>query len=1083
MILLRKKIIAIALTITAITAGVAVRYNTRAVTNHEIESYAADTYDGEEDYSPYTWSFTAVKDTEAVTVDGVTYALYTVKKSTKENKTGEIYTGIAVTGISNAILDLDFTKISPPEQFLEYVSDDFFNYGKVNIITSEAFKGSNLKTINLNGVTCLMDKAFSNAAYIEDITIPESVKFVGKSTFANSGLKTLSILAPLSEIPEGMCQKTPLTGFGELNVSNLRKIGSNAFDSTALTKSLEYFAGSKYGIYVDDSAFSSCDKLTNLDIPDNIYYIGCSAFSGCSSMKKITMGKNLMCVNKTGFKDCITLQSVVFNKNLVSLGGGVFSGCTTLRDVSTLPSTLHDWIPDENDKNKGTGFGNDMFSGCTSLTSVPLPESLTKVPEGCFKGCTSLRSTSTSTNITTVGKYAYMDCENLEEVYMPKVTNIEAYAFKGCKKLSTAYINDAHIDEIGDHAFFNCELLKNLDGGKSTELKIYFKKIDNYAFANCYSFTSFIPYFETDTPVIGNNVFSLSHLKTIDYSQAINDGYHKVSVSYGTGVYEQNAELEKVILIDKSLAEMPEAMFSGCRGLKECSIDAPITIIGKEAFSQCDNLESLDVPECRIIKDSAFELCKKLNTIKVSEQLKDIGKKAFKSCSELKEIDGISVLKSPTIGDSAFESSGIKYLNIVSDNANNAVVIGNNAFKYSDLVKVDIDPDSKAEFKLGTGVFESCVKLENCTLTTNKIPAYTFKGCTSLENVYYTGDVSVGGSAFEGAGSTGTGLHLISDGKEKPVISVGDSGFKNSAVEWTYADEHTTFVGTSQYSGTDIKEVNYLKYLTTSMFEDCSNLLSVTKLQVNMIPASCFSGCTSLEEFDFSNIISIGINSFRGTGLKKVSLEHKSMTIGNYSFSECDSLTEVYASGTIGKGAFYKCNHLSKVTINADSIGDYAFASCPSLISVNFASGENSVELTEVGSNAFSDDSLIKEIYVPNNPTIGSKAFGYINNKVVSDFEIYGDVGNTTVVKYAYDNKLTYKDYDQAYVNERVEAKKRKGDVDGSGVVTIADAVKLQQYLLGQNPTGCIHINMDIDDDNKIDVFDMILMRKLIIEK
>lgn len=55
------------------------------------------------------------------------------------------------------------------------------------------------------------------------------------------------------------------------------------------------------------------------------------------------------------------------------------------------------------------------------------------------------------------------------------------------------------------------------------------------------------------------------------------------------------------------------------------------------------------------------------------------------------------------------------------------------------------------------------------------------------------------------------------------------------------------------------------------------------------------------------------------------------------------------------------------------------------------------------------------------------------------------------------------------------------GDCNNDGYVNIADAVMLQKYLLGSG-TLTNWKNADLCKDDCIDVFDMVLMRKMLIE-
>ena len=64
-----------------------------------------------------------------------------------------------------------------------------------------------------------------------------------------------------------------------------------------------------------------------------------------------------------------------------------------------------------------------------------------------------------------------------------------------------------------------------------------------------------------------------------------------------------------------------------------------------------------------------------------------------------------------------------------------------------------------------------------------------------------------------------------------------------------------------------------------------------------------------------------------------------------------------------------------------------------------------------------------------------------------------------------------------------VTAEYVKGDVNGSGAFEIADVVTLQNWLLGRTTELANWKAADLCEDNKLDVFDLCLMRRLLIEE
>lgn len=56
------------------------------------------------------------------------------------------------------------------------------------------------------------------------------------------------------------------------------------------------------------------------------------------------------------------------------------------------------------------------------------------------------------------------------------------------------------------------------------------------------------------------------------------------------------------------------------------------------------------------------------------------------------------------------------------------------------------------------------------------------------------------------------------------------------------------------------------------------------------------------------------------------------------------------------------------------------------------------------------------------------------------------------------------------------------GDANGDGLCSISDAVMLEKWLLGASELSCWE-NVDLCKDNVIDVFDLIMLRRMVIKQ
>ena len=88
-----------------------------------------------------------------------------------------------------------------------------------------------------------------------------------------------------------------------------------------------------------------------------------------------------------------------------------------------------------------TGIAAGAFAGNTRITSVTLPDAVTRIPANAFYGCTALKEV-TATSLTAIGDNAFRGCVSLEEVVLDKtVTALGKRAYEGVPKLTVTAAN------------------------------------------------------------------------------------------------------------------------------------------------------------------------------------------------------------------------------------------------------------------------------------------------------------------------------------------------------------------------------------------------------------------------------------------------------------------------------------------------------------------------------------------------------------------------------------------------------------------------------------------------------------------
>ena len=222
-----------------------------------------------------------------------------------------------------------------------------------------------------------------------------------------------------------------------------------------------------------DGAFSGCESLQSITIPNSVTSIGDEAFSWCTSLQSITIPNSVKSIGNGAFSGCDSLQSVTIPNSVTSIGDEAFRWCNSLQSV-TIPNSV-------------TSIGDKAFSLCKSLQSITIPNSVTKIGDGAFSRCNICFFICKSTyfqnddvclfnkdktaivsrikdcvnyiipnSVTKIGDGAFYCCDSLQSITIPNsVTSIGDYAFYWCKSLQSITIPNS-VTSIGDGAFSGC---------------------------------------------------------------------------------------------------------------------------------------------------------------------------------------------------------------------------------------------------------------------------------------------------------------------------------------------------------------------------------------------------------------------------------------------------------------------------------------------------------------------------------------------------------------------------------------------------------------------------------------------------
>ncbi len=181
-----------------------------------------------------------------------------------------------------------------------------------------------------NGVTAIGDCAFYQSQALS-VYIPDSVQTIGNSAFRESTLINVTIPGSVTDI------------------GNDAFHGAENLVSATVTKGV---------MTIGERAFQSCKSLTYMDFPASITSVGAGAFTGCLKMisVKFMPGGETAAIGDNAFSQCQYLTDVILPQGTNCISNGMFSSCTLLPTLY-IPKSVKE-------------IGENPFTSCGRLKTI-----------------------------------------------------------------------------------------------------------------------------------------------------------------------------------------------------------------------------------------------------------------------------------------------------------------------------------------------------------------------------------------------------------------------------------------------------------------------------------------------------------------------------------------------------------------------------------------------------------------------------------------------------------------------------------------------------------------------------------------
>ena len=449
-----------------------------------------------------------------------------------------------------------------------------------------------------------------------------------------------------------------------LTVEVANEFGTSPYYTTKPTGNLTIpssvtYSGNTYSVTtIGNYAFSGCNGLTSVIIPNTVISIGINAFYNCSSLSSVTIPSSVTSIGSYAFAYCSNLANVTIPDLVTEIAANTFYHCDGLSSIS-LPNSL-------------TFIGNASFAYCSSLTSVEIPDLVTSIGSSAFWYCSSLIDVTIGTSVSMIGNEVFDNCTSLTSIVIPSsVLSIGQYAFNGCSSLAKVVFSGDNLQSIGNYAFSSCTL-----NGITIPSSVW--SIGGYAFNGIYTVSycgstsagkpwgairvgcfyeedDFLYQDETKTCLLAytgvDSIVSIPNTVTTIDVQAFRNKRklrnvnipNTVTTIGGSAFY--NCSGLTSVTIPNSVTTIGSSAFLSCSGLKSVTIGNSVASVGSYAFQSCRGLTSLIIPNSvTSIGDYAFYNCSGLTSVIIGNSITNIWSSAFSGCTDLKTVYNLSNL-------------------------------------------------------------------------------------------------------------------------------------------------------------------------------------------------------------------------------------------------------------------------------------------------------------------------------------------------------------------------------------------------------------------------------------------------------
>lgn len=264
---------------------------------------------------------------------------------------------------------------------------------------------------------------------IDDIKIPSFIKYIdpyafdgcnnlhkidfsdesellslGKCSFANTQLSSITIPPKFHDFKRGWCQET--LHLTDVNISPKNHLFIRYDEDLVVGKSDPTMS------FFDSLVFSS-RSVIRIFVPSFIKYINPYAFEECEYMDRVHFGKHskLISIGKCAFFST-GLTKIKIPRHVKEIGKSAFYDCSNLKKIIF------------SNHSELESIGKTAFNDC-SIGRISIPKSISSIGVLAFSFCARLRTVEILSESFTCNEFSFKCCRCLTIVSIPNAKNIK----------------------------------------------------------------------------------------------------------------------------------------------------------------------------------------------------------------------------------------------------------------------------------------------------------------------------------------------------------------------------------------------------------------------------------------------------------------------------------------------------------------------------------------------------------------------------------------------------------------------------------------------------------------------------------